>query len=88
MAYSQALVLAGGIAHVPILITALKVLDSKSLQLYKSKEAAIAVQKEEEAAIAKQKVLAEKQAAKAKAEQAAKEKAAKEAASDPKPEES
>ena len=33
MAYSQALVLAGGIAHVPILITALKFADNKTLKL-------------------------------------------------------
>ena len=37
MAYSQALVLAGGIAHVPILITALKFADNKTLKLNKSK---------------------------------------------------
>ena len=33
MAYSQALVLAGGIAHVPILITALKFADNNTLKL-------------------------------------------------------
>ena len=40
MAYSQAVVLAGGVAHVPILITALKFLDSKTLKLHNSKAAA------------------------------------------------
>ena len=56
MAYSQAIVLAGGIAHVPILITALKFADSKTLKLHKTKEVAIA---------------ATKAAAKAKADKAA-----------------
>ncbi|KGG17390.1 MULTISPECIES: hypothetical protein [unclassified Prochlorococcus] len=50
MAYSQALVLAGGIAHVPILITALKFADSKTLKLNKTKAAAIQLEKEQKAA--------------------------------------
>ena len=40
MAYSQALVLAGGIAHVPILITALKFADNKTLKLNHRSQAA------------------------------------------------
>ena len=74
MAYSQALVLAGGIAHVPILITALKFLDGKTLKLHKSRAAADAKAKEIEtakkAAAAAGKA-AEEKAAKAKAAAAA-----------------
>ncbi len=50
MAYSQAVVLAGGVAHVPILITVLKFLDSKTLKLYNKSKAAAAVEKEKAAA--------------------------------------
>ena len=52
MAYSQALVLAGGIAHVPILITALKFADNKTLKLNQSQAAALALEKEKAAAAA------------------------------------
>ena len=46
MAYSQALVLAGGIAHVPILITALKFADNKTLKLNNQSKAAAAAEQE------------------------------------------
>ena len=75
MAYSQALVLAGGIAHVPILITALKFADNKTLKLNNQfKAAAVALEKEKAAA-------AESAAATAAAEQeAARQKAARQKA--------
>ncbi len=66
MAYSQAVVLAGGIAHVPVLITFLKFLDSKTLKLHNQKAEFVA--KEKEAA-----------ARAAAAEKSAREKAAQEA---------
>ncbi len=80
MAYSQALVLAGGIAHVPILITALKFADNKTLKLHKTKEVAAEAQAQAKAAKEKaqkaekalaEKALAAKAAAKAEAEKAA-----------------
>ena len=67
MAYSQALVLAGGVAHVPILITALKFLDSKSLKLHNSKEATKAKDKAAAMAAAKLKAEADQAAAEKKA---------------------
>ena len=74
MAYSQALVLAGGIAHVPILITALKFADNKTLKLnHQSKAAALALEKEKAAAAAA--AAAEQEAARQKAQQAAAESA-------------
>jgi len=76
MAYSQALVLAGGIAHVPILITALKFVDAKTLKLNKTRAAAISVEKEKAAAAEK----AEKQKAAQAAAQAAAAQAAAQAA--------
>ncbi len=67
MAYSQTIVLVGGIAHVPILITALKFLDGKTLKLYKNREAVLAKEKAAaEKAAAAQKLQAQK-AAEAKA---------------------
>ena len=64
MAYSQALVLAGGIAHVPILITALKFADNKTLKLnHQSKAAALALEKEKEKEKAAAAAAAEKEAA-------------------------
>ncbi|AAP99847.1 MULTISPECIES: hypothetical protein [Prochlorococcus] len=83
MAYSQALVLAGGVAHVPILITALKFLDSKSLKLHNSKEATKAKDKAAAMAAAKLKAEADQAAAekKAAAEQIAAQKAASESLS-------
>ncbi len=68
MAYSETIVLAGGIAHVPILITALKFADGKTLKLHKSREAVIAKEKAsaEKAAAAAAKLQAEKAAAAAK----------------------
>ena len=75
MAYSQALVLAGGIAHVPILITALKFADNKTLKLnHQSKAAALALEKEKAAAAAAASA-AEQEAARQKAQQAAAESA-------------
>ena len=74
MAYSQALVLAGGIAHVPILITALKFADNKTLKLnHQSKAAAVALEKEKaaEAAAAGAAAAAKQEAARQKAQQAA-----------------
>ena len=75
MAYSQALVLAGGIAHVPILITALKFADNKTLKLnHQSKAAALALEKEKAAAAASAaaaSAAAEQEAARQKAQQAA-----------------
>ena len=52
MAYSQAVVLAGGIAHVPVLITFLKFLDSKTLKLHNQKAQIVAKQKEAAAKVA------------------------------------
>ena len=77
MAYSQALVLAGGIAHVPILITALKFADNKTLKLnHQSKAAALALEKEKAAAsAAAAAAAAEQEAARQKAQQAAAESA-------------
>ena len=76
MAYSQALVLAGGIAHVPILITALKFADNKTLKLnHQSKAAALALEKEKAAAAAAAASAAEQEAARQKAQQAAAESA-------------
>ncbi len=71
MAYSETIVLAGGIAHVPILITALKFLDGKTLKLHNSREAVLAQKKAsaEKAAAAK---LQAQQAAAAAAAAAAK----------------
>ena len=68
MAYSETIVLAGGIAHVPILITALKVLDGKTLKLHHSREAVLAQQKAsaEKAAAAKLQALQAEKAAAAK----------------------
>ena len=66
MAYSQTIVLVGGIAHVPILITALKFLDGKTLKLYKSREAVLAKEKAAAAKAAAEKLQAQK-AAEAKA---------------------
>ena len=77
MAYSQALVLAGGIAHVPILITALKFADNKTLKLnHQSKAAALALEKEKASAAAADAAAAaaaaaEQEAARNKAQQAA-----------------
>ena len=73
MAYSQALVLAGGIAHVPILITALKFADNKTLKLnHQSKAAALALEKEKAAAAAAAaSAAAAQEAARQKAQQAA-----------------
>ncbi len=71
MAYSQALVLAGGIAHVPILITILKFADAKTLKLNKSRAAAILVEKEKAAAEKAEIQKAEKRAAEAAAQAAA-----------------
>ncbi len=74
MAYSQAVVLAGGIAHVPVLITALKFLDSKTLKLHNQKAEVIAKEKEAAAKVAaaekieKEKAAAQAQAAKLAAE--------------------
>ena len=79
MAYSQALVLAGGIAHVPILITALKFADNKTLKLNnQSKAAAMALEKEKAAAAkqaAAESAAAKQEAARQKAQQAAAESA-------------
>ena len=77
MAYSQALVLAGGIAHVPILITALKFADNKTLKLnHQSKAAALALEKEKEKEKEKAAAAAAQQeAARQKAQQAAAESA-------------
>ena len=71
MAYSQALVLAGGIAHVPILITALKFADNKTLKLNKSKAAALALEKEKAEAAKAASIAAEQEAARIKSEKAA-----------------
>ena len=76
MAYSQALVLAGGIAHVPILITALKFADNKTLKLnHQSKAAALALEKEKAAAASAAAAAAKQEAARQKAQQAAAESA-------------
>ena len=76
MAYSQALVLAGGIAHVPILITALKFADNKTLKLnHQAKAAALALEKEKAAAASAAAAAAEQEAARQKAQQAAAESA-------------
>ena len=78
MAYSQALVLAGGIAHVPILITALKFADNKTLKLnHQSKAAALALEKEKASAAAASAAAAaaEQEAARQKAQKAAAESA-------------
>ena len=67
MAYSQAVVLAGGIAHVPVLITFLKFLDSKTLKIHNQKAEFVA--QEEQAAsraAAAEKLAREQAAAKAK----------------------
>ncbi len=66
MAYSQAVVLAGGIAHVPVLITVLKFLDSKTLKLHNQRAQVVAKEKEAAERVAE-------------AEKRAKEKAAQEA---------
>ncbi len=72
MAYSQALVIAGGIAHVPIVISVLKFLDTKTKGIHNAREAAANQAKAiEEAAIAKEKAAAQAAAAKAKADAAA-----------------
>ncbi|KGG12585.1 MULTISPECIES: hypothetical protein [Prochlorococcus] len=60
MAYNEALVIAGGVAHVPILITILKFFDGKTSKSYNHQKSIEAV--------AKKKALEEAQAAKAKAE--------------------
>tara|TARA_B100001250_G_C19592338_1_gene696912 strand:- start:530 stop:790 length:261 start_codon:yes stop_codon:yes gene_type:complete len=78
MAYSETLVLAGGIAHVPILITILKFADAKSAGIYQTKQASNQAKvKAEEAAKAKAAAAtaaaAAKAAAKAKAKAAASE---------------
>ena len=72
MAYSQAVVLAGGIAHVPILITALKFLDSKTLKLHNSKAEAIAKEKAVATKAAAVERMAKEKAQAAQAAQAAK----------------
>ena len=75
MAYSQALVIAGGIAHVPIVISVLKFLDTKTAGIHNAKEAAANKAKAlKEAAIAKEKAAAAQAeaAAKARADAAAK----------------
>ena len=73
MAYSQAFVIAGGIAHVPILITILRFFDGKSKGIHNAKEAAANKAKAlEEAAKAKAKEAKAKADAKAKAEAEAK----------------
>ena len=84
MAYSQAVVLAGGIAHVPVLITFLKFLDSKTLKLHNQKAQIIAKEKEAAARVA-----AAEKLARDKAVQAAKleEQAKAQAASDDSPNE-
>ncbi len=69
MAYNETLVLAGGVAHVPILITILKFFDAKSAGLYKNKQASNKAKvKAEEAAKAKAAAAQAAEAAKAKAE--------------------
>ena len=65
MAYSQAVVLAGGIAHVPVLITFLKFLDSKTLKLHNQKAQIIAKEKEAAAMVAAAEKLARDKAAQA-----------------------
>ena len=65
MAYSQAVVLAGGIAHVPVLITFLKFLDSKTLKLHNQKAQIIAKEKEAAAKVAAAEKLAREKAAQA-----------------------
>ncbi len=80
MAYSQAVVLAGGIAHVPVLITALKFLDSKTLKLHNQKAEVIAKEKEAAARIAAAELEKEK-AAQAQAQAQAQAKAAAESQS-------
>ncbi len=65
MAYSQAVVLAGGIAHVPVLITFLKFLDSKTLKLHNQKAQIIAKEKEAAARVAAAEKLARDKAAQA-----------------------
>ena len=77
MAYSQALVLAGGIAHVPIVISILKFLDNKTSGLHNAKEAAANKAKALEESIAKEKAAAAKAAAEAKAKAEAEESSAK-----------
>ncbi len=76
MAYNETLVLAGGIAHVPILITILKFFDAKSSGLYKTKQASNQAKVKAEAAAKAQAAAkaeaAAKAAAAAKAEAAAK----------------
>ena len=62
MAYSQAVVLAGGIAHVPVLITVLKFLDSKTLKLHNQKAEFLAKEKQAAARIAAAEKLAREQA--------------------------
>jgi len=67
MAYSQAVVLAGGIAHVPVLITFLKFLDSKTLKLHNQKAKFIEQEQQAAARIAlAEKTAREQAAAKAK----------------------
>ena len=71
MAYSQAIVLAGGVAHVPILITVLKFLDGKTLKLHKSREAVLAQKKAASAEKAAAAKLQAEQAAAAAAKKSA-----------------
>ena len=67
MAYSQAVVLAGGIAHVPVLITFLKFLDSKTLKIHNQKAESVAREKQAaERVAAAEKLAREQTAAKAK----------------------
>ena len=68
MAYNEALVLAGGVAHVPILITILKFVDNKTSSRHNSKKQA--------ETLAKKKALEKSEAAKAAAESQKKAKAA------------
>ncbi len=73
MAYNEALVIAGGVAHVPILITILKFFDGKTSNTYNSKKGAEALAKkkaQQEAAAKAAAKAAEVQAA-AKAAEAA-----------------
>ncbi len=63
MAYNQAVVLAGGIAHIPVLITVLKFLDSKTLKLHNKKAAVQAKEKEAAEKVAAAAKLAKERAA-------------------------
>ena len=71
MAYSQAVVLAGGIAHVPVLITFLKFLDSKTLKIHNEKAQFVAKEKQAAKIAAAEKLAQEQAQAAAKAKLAA-----------------